>query len=110
MIIEDDCADRRRSTRVYRGTIVRRRAVLAAGTVLTRGTPVYDLVRGEVYKATAEMPLIIPEGAVDWCPGSRAITHAERQRSEGLIAGDAGDCEVSRRKTELSLALEDLLR
>ena len=42
------------NTGVYEGTVVRKRAVLAAGTVLTRGTPVYDLVRGEVYKATAE--------------------------------------------------------
>ena len=52
---------------------MRKRAVLAAGTVLTRGTPVYDLVRGEIYKATAEMPLVIPEGAVV-VPGSRAIS------------------------------------
>lgn len=49
---------------VYEGTIVRRRAVLAAGTVLTRGTPVYDVVNGTVLRADGEMPLIIPEGAV----------------------------------------------
>src|ERR1700723_2699794 len=49
---------------VYEGTVVRKRAVLAAGTILTRGTPVYDLVRGEVLRADGEMPLIIPEGAV----------------------------------------------
>jgi 2,3,4,5-tetrahydropyridine-2,6-dicarboxylate N-succinyltransferase len=60
VIIEDDALIGG-NTGVYEGTVVRKRAVLAAGTVLTRGTPVYDLVRGEVYKATAEMPLIIPE-------------------------------------------------
>ena len=49
---------------VYEGTIVRKKAVLAAGTILTRGTPVYDVVKGEVLRATSEMPLIIPEGAV----------------------------------------------
>ena len=69
------------NTGVYEGTIVRRRAVLAAGTVLTRGTPVYDLVKGEVYKATAETPLIIPEGAVV-VPGSRGL-HKARARSGG---------------------------
>jgi len=45
---------------VYEGTLVRRRAVLAAGTVLTRGTPVYDVVRGEVLRAEGEWPLVIP--------------------------------------------------
>src|SRR5580658_6053866 len=49
VIIEDDCLIGG-NTGVYEGTVVRRRAVLAAGTVLTRGTPVYDLVRGEIYK------------------------------------------------------------
>ena len=68
VIIEDDVLVGG-NTGVYEGTVVRKRAVLAAGTVLTRGTPVYDLVRGEVYKATAEMPLVIPEGAVV-VPGS----------------------------------------
>src|SRR6202048_1857259 len=63
VIIEDDCVIGG-NTGVYEGTVVRKCAVLAAGTVLTRGTPVYDLVRGEIYKATAEMRLLLPEGAV----------------------------------------------
>src|SRR6201998_4890647 len=58
---------------VYEGTIVRRKAVLAAGTILTRGTPVYDVVRGEVLRSSADRPLIIPEGAVV-VPGSRAVS------------------------------------
>ena len=66
VIIEDDCLIGG-NTGVYEGTVVRAKAVLAAGTVLTRGTPVYDLVRGEIYKATATMPLVIPAGAPWWC-------------------------------------------
>src|SRR6478672_4600449 len=58
---------------VYEGTVVKRRAVLGSGTILTRSTPVYDLVRGEVYSATDDDPLMIPEDAVV-VAGSRAIT------------------------------------
>jgi len=57
---------------IYEGTLVRTRAVLGAGTILTRSTPLYDLVRGQVYQATDEMPLEVPEGAVV-VPGSRAV-------------------------------------
>jgi 2,3,4,5-tetrahydropyridine-2,6-dicarboxylate N-succinyltransferase len=57
---------------VYEGTLVRTRAVLGAGTILTRSTPLYDLVRDEVYRATAESGLEVPEGAVV-VPGSRAV-------------------------------------
>ncbi len=91
VIIEDDVLVGG-NTGVYEGTIVRRRAVLAAGTILTRGTPVYDVVRGEVYKATAEMPLVIPEGAVV-VPGSRAVGKGKGLRV-GAERGDTGDCEV----------------
>jgi 2,3,4,5-tetrahydropyridine-2,6-dicarboxylate N-succinyltransferase len=57
---------------IYEGTLVRSRAVLGAGTILTRSTPLYDLVRGEVYRATAERGLEVPENAVV-VPGSRAV-------------------------------------
>ena len=57
---------------VYEGTVVRERAVLAAGTILTGSTPVYDLVRGEIYQRTANSPLEIPAGAVV-VPGSRSV-------------------------------------
>jgi 2,3,4,5-tetrahydropyridine-2-carboxylate N-succinyltransferase len=57
---------------VYEGTLVRARAVLGAGTILTQSTPLYDLVRGEVYRATADTPLEVPEDAVV-VPGSRAV-------------------------------------
>src|SRR5271163_942759 len=57
---------------VYEGTLVRRRAVLGAGTILTRGTPVYDIVRGEVLRASGGQPLVIPEAAVV-VPGAREL-------------------------------------
>jgi len=57
---------------VFEGTLVRAGAVLGAGTILTRSTPLYDLVRGQVYKAAAEKPLEVPENAVV-VPGSRAV-------------------------------------
>jgi 2,3,4,5-tetrahydropyridine-2-carboxylate N-succinyltransferase len=61
---------------VYEGTLVRTRAVLGAGTILTRSTPLYDIVRGEVYKATEERPLEVPENAVV-VPGSRAVNKGQ---------------------------------
>ncbi|OFW19967.1 MAG: 2,3,4,5-tetrahydropyridine-2,6-dicarboxylate N-succinyltransferase [Acidobacteria bacterium RIFCSPLOWO2_02_FULL_65_29] len=61
------------NTGIYEGAVIKARAVLAAGTVLTGSTPVYDLVRGEVIRPTAERPLVIPEGAVV-VPGARAVT------------------------------------
>jgi 2,3,4,5-tetrahydropyridine-2,6-dicarboxylate N-succinyltransferase len=57
---------------VYEGTLVRARAVLGAGTILTRSTPLYDLVRGEIYRASPGQPLEVPENAVV-VPGSRAV-------------------------------------
>lgn len=96
------------NTGVYEGTVVRKRAVLAAGTVLTRGTPVYDLVRGEIYKATAEMPLVIPEGAVV-VPGSRAVNKGKGQEW-GLSISTPVIVKYRDEKTELSLVLEDVLR
>src|SRR6202162_6313419 len=57
---------------VYEGTLVRTRAVLGAGTILTRSTPLYDLVRGQVYKATNDHRLKVPKNAV-FVPGSRAV-------------------------------------
>ncbi|HEX5234033.1 MAG TPA: 2,3,4,5-tetrahydropyridine-2,6-dicarboxylate N-succinyltransferase [Silvibacterium sp.] len=93
---------------VYEGTIVRRRAVLAAGTVLTRGTPVYDVVRGEVLRAQGERPLIIPEGAVA-VPGARAVKKG-KAAEWGLSVYTPVIVKYRDEKTELSSALEDLLR
>jgi 2,3,4,5-tetrahydropyridine-2-carboxylate N-succinyltransferase len=72
VIIEDDALIGG-NTGLYEGAIVKTRAVIGAGTVLTGSTPVYDLVRGEIIKPTPERPLVIPEGAVV-VPGARAVT------------------------------------
>jgi 2,3,4,5-tetrahydropyridine-2-carboxylate N-succinyltransferase len=111
VVIEDDVLVGG-NTGVYEGTIVRKGAVLAPGTILTRGTPVYDLVNGNVLKATPESPLIIPENAVV-VPGSRAVT-----RGKGHPASEAWGLSLYApvivkyrdEKTDLSTALEDLLR
>lgn len=58
---------------VYEGTVVKRRAVLAAGVILTRSTPVYDLVKETIHRAGEGGPLVIPEEAVV-VPGSRNVT------------------------------------
>ena len=72
VIIEDDVLVGG-NTGVYEGAIVKARAVIAAGTVLTGSTPVYDLVKGEIIKPAADRPLVVPEGAVV-VPGARAVT------------------------------------
>jgi 2,3,4,5-tetrahydropyridine-2-carboxylate N-succinyltransferase len=107
VIIEDDALIGG-NTGVYEGTIVRARAVLAAGVILTRGTPVYDLPNGTVYKATAEMPLIIPAGAVV-VAGSRAV-QTEAGRALGLSVYTPIIVKYRDEKTDLSTTLEDLLR
>ncbi len=61
------------NTGLYEGVVVKSRAVIAAGTVLTGSTPVYDLVKGDIIRPSADRPLVIPEGAVV-VPGARAVT------------------------------------
>ncbi len=105
VIIEDDVLVGG-NTGVYEGTVVRSRAVLAAGTILTRGTPVYDVVNNTTLRATANTPLIIPSGAVV-VPGSRALS---KPGAERLSVYTPIIVKYRDEKTELSLALEDLLR
>jgi len=73
VIVEDDVLIGG-NTGVYEGAVIKARAVIAAGTVLTGSTPVYDLVRGVIIKPEPGQPLVVPEGAVV-VPGARAITH-----------------------------------
>jgi 2,3,4,5-tetrahydropyridine-2-carboxylate N-succinyltransferase len=60
------------NTGIYEGVVVKARAVVGAGSVLTGSTPVYDLVRSQIIRPTAETPLVVPEGAVV-VPGARAV-------------------------------------
>lgn len=93
---------------VYEGTIVREGAVLAAGTILTGSTPVYDLVREQVYQRKGGMPLEIPEGAVV-VPGSRAV-QSERGREWGLSLYAAVIVKYRDERTDRAVQLEDYLR
>jgi 2,3,4,5-tetrahydropyridine-2-carboxylate N-succinyltransferase len=93
---------------IYEGTIVKRRAVLGTGTILNRSTPVYDLVRNTVHKATDDDPLVIPEDAVV-IAGSRAITHGPG-KDWGISIYTPIIVKYRDSKTEAKLQLEDLLR
>jgi len=61
------------NTGIYEGAVIKRRAVIAAGTVLTGSTPVYDLPNGRILRPEPGQPLVVPEGAVV-VPGARAVT------------------------------------
>ena len=93
---------------VYEGTVVRERAVLAAGVVLTRGTPVYDLVRETVYRGSAERVLEIPSGAVV-VPGARRVRGAWGE-AEGLSVQTPVIVKYRDEKTDTATALEQWLR
>jgi 2,3,4,5-tetrahydropyridine-2,6-dicarboxylate N-succinyltransferase len=93
---------------VYEGTIVRERAILAPGTILTGATPVYDTVRGEVYRRSEGRSLEIPAGAVV-VPGARAVEN-ERGRAWGLSLYTPVIVKYRDEKTDRSAQLEDILR
>ncbi len=93
---------------VYEGTIVGKGAVLAAGTILTGSTPVYDLVRDAVYRREGDSPLMIPAGAVV-VPGARAVTKG-RAKDLGLSLYTPVIIKYRDEKTDRAVRLEDLLR
>jgi 2,3,4,5-tetrahydropyridine-2,6-dicarboxylate N-succinyltransferase len=104
---------------VYEGTLVRARAVLGAGTILTRSTPLYDLVKGEVYRAAQDAPLEVPENAVV-VPGSRAVRKDAAQSEARAAENEIKDWNLSLytpvivkyrdEKTDKGIELEDWLR
>ena len=93
---------------VYEGTIVKRRAVLAAGTILTGSTPVYDLVNDRVIEPVAGQPLVIPEGAVV-VPGARPVTSG-RGREWGLSVATPIIVKYRDERTSARTALESWIR
>jgi 2,3,4,5-tetrahydropyridine-2-carboxylate N-succinyltransferase len=93
---------------VYEGTQVRNGAVLGAGVILTRATPVYDIVREQVYRSSGDGPLVIPENAVV-VPGSRAISKG-KAAEWGLSLYTPVIVKYRDAKTQGSIELEDLLR
>jgi 2,3,4,5-tetrahydropyridine-2,6-dicarboxylate N-succinyltransferase len=93
---------------IFEGTLVRARAVLGAGTILTRSTPLYDLVRNEVYRATPDSPLEVPEGAVV-VPGSRAVKKGAAAEL-GISLYTPVIVKYRDEKTDRGIELEDWLR
>jgi 2,3,4,5-tetrahydropyridine-2-carboxylate N-succinyltransferase len=93
---------------IYEGTIVKRRAVLGSGTILTRSTPIYDLVRGQVYTTKEDEPLIVPEGAVV-VAGSRPVSSGKGQEW-GISLYTPVIVKYRDEKTDARIQLEDLLR
>jgi 2,3,4,5-tetrahydropyridine-2-carboxylate N-succinyltransferase len=93
---------------VYEGTIVRTRAVLAAGVVLTRGTPVYDLVHERILRADGEAPLEIPAGAVV-VPGARQVARGWG-KEQGLSLQTPVIVKYRDERTDVATALEGWLR
>ncbi|MDZ4865392.1 MAG: 2,3,4,5-tetrahydropyridine-2,6-dicarboxylate N-succinyltransferase [Gemmatimonadota bacterium] len=93
---------------VYEGTVVRERAVLAPGTILSGGTIVFDLVRDTSYRRAGERPLEIPAGAVV-VPGSRPISSGPGQ-ALGLSLYAPVIVKYRDDKTDTSVRLEELLR
>src|SRR5580700_6244566 len=93
---------------VYEGTVLKRRAVLGSGVILNRSTPVYDVARGQIHRATDDDPLVIPEDAVV-VAGSRAITSG-RGREWGLSLYTPVIVKYRDSKTDTKIQLEHLLR
>ncbi len=93
---------------IYEGTLVRARAVLGAGTILTRSTPLYDLVKGEVHRASADTPLEVPENAVV-VPGSRAVNKGNTAEWN-LSLYTPVIVKYRDEKTDRGIELEDWLR
>jgi 2,3,4,5-tetrahydropyridine-2-carboxylate N-succinyltransferase len=93
---------------IYEGTVVRERAVLAPGTILSGGTAVFDLVRDRVYRREGDQPLEIPAGAVV-VPGTRPVkSGAGATAGIGLYAPVI--VKYRDEKTDTAVRLEELLR
>ena len=93
---------------VYEGVLVQSRAVLAPGVILTGGTAVYDMVRGEIYRKTRETPLTIPSGAV-LVPGSRPAA-GDFAAKHNVSLYTPVIVKYRDEKTDASTMLEEFLR
>ena len=96
------------NTGIYEGAVIKRRAVIGAGTILTGSTPVYDLPNGCIIKPEGDAPLVIPEGAVV-VPGSRAVTQG-RGPQWGLSVSTPVIVKYRDEKTDARTSLEEWVR
>jgi len=93
---------------VYEGTVVKRRAVLAAGTILTGSTPIYDLTNGTIIEPESGRPIVVPEGAVV-VPGARPVT-AGKGPEWGLSVYTPVIVKYRDERTDARTALEQWIR
>jgi 2,3,4,5-tetrahydropyridine-2-carboxylate N-succinyltransferase len=93
---------------VYEGTIVKRRAVLAAGTILTASTPIYDLTTGRIIEPSPSTPTVVPEGAVV-VPGTRPVTSGPG-KEWGLSVATPIIVKYRDERTSARTALEQWIR
>lgn len=93
---------------VYEGAIIRERAILASGVTLTGSTPLFDAVKGAIYRREGDQPLEVPAGAVV-VPGSRAIS-VGAAKDWGLSVYAPIIIKYRDDKTEASVKLEEFLR
>ena len=93
---------------VYEGAVVKRRAVLASGTIITGSTPIYDVVHDRVIEAGPGEPLVVPEGAVV-VPGSRPLDRG-RAREWGLSVATPIIVKYRDDRTSARTALESWIR
>ena len=107
VIVEDDVLVGG-NTGIYEGAVIKKRAVIAAGTILTGSTPVYDLVNSTIIKPSEGHPLVIPEGAVV-VPGARAVT-VGAGRDWGLSLATPVIVKYRDGKTDARTELEAWLR
>jgi 2,3,4,5-tetrahydropyridine-2-carboxylate N-succinyltransferase len=93
---------------VYEGAVIRRRAVLASGTILTASTPIYDVTSGTIIKAAPGEPLVVPEGAVV-VPGTRPIQSGHGKEWQLSVATPI-IVKYRDEKTSARTALEEWIR
>lgn len=107
VIVEDDVLVGG-NTGLYEGAVIRKRAVIGAGTILTGSTPVYDLPNGHILKPEPGVPLVVPEAAVV-VPGARAVTVGAGQEW-GLSLATPVIVKYRDEKTDARTELEQWLR
>jgi len=96
------------NTGIYEGVVIKTRAVIAAGTILTGSTPIYDLPKGRILRAEADSPLMVPEGAVV-VPGARAVTQGMGPQW-GLSLSTPVIVKYRDEKTDARTSLEEWVR